>query len=133
MHTIQIFVPDNDSSFADSLRRNRFPPGTRIALPQRPDGMNLDPATLALIVDASKDVLVAAIGALGSYWAAKVASRPKDKGEQKKHPRAQESVATLEIDTLAESHIIEIDERLDSRLREVLPHDIRHILNIRLR
>jgi hypothetical protein len=133
MHTIQIFVPDNDSFFADSLPHDQLPGGARIALRQRPDGMNLDPATLSLIVDSSKDVLVAAIGALGSYWAAKVAARPKDKGEQSKHRGAQEPVATLEIDTLAESHIIAIDERLDSQLREVLPHDIRNILNIRLR
>ena len=129
MHTIPILGADVESDL-ESLSRSALPAGSRIAARKAGDGVHMDPATLALILDGSKDVLVAAISMLGSIWAARIAARG---GDGSKRPDAALSPAAIEIDTLTDSHLVLIDDRFEQQVRTVLPDRVEAVLNIRLR
>ena len=131
MHTIPILGADADSD-VESLSHGALPAGARITARQAGHGVHMDPATLALIVDASKEVLVAAITMLGSIWAARIAARGSG-GDASKHPDAAMSPAAIEIDTLTDSHLVLIDDRFEQQIRAALPDRVEAVLNIRLR
>lgn len=131
MHTIPIVGADAESDL-ETLSRSALPAGARIAARQAGHGVHMDPATLALVVDASKDVLVAAITMLGSIWAARIAARgPSGNGPQPPGPPM--SAAAIEIDTLTDSHLVLIDDRFEQQVRAALPDRVEAVLNIRLR
>ena len=131
MHTIPILGAVVESDL-ESLSRSALPAGSRIAARKAGDGVHMDPATLALILDGSKDVLVAAISMLGSIWAARIAARGSS-GDGSKRPDAALSPAAIEIDTLTDSHLVLIDDRFEQQVRTVLPDRVEAVLNIRLR
>ena len=133
MHTIQVFGGDKEARDLASLLRDALPDGVRISPPQRPDSVNMDPATLAIIISLSKDVLVAAITAIGAIWAAKVAAGAGKRDNQPTATEVPKKAPAVEIDTLTDSYIVVVDERFEQRLREVLPGNVRSVLNIRLR
>jgi hypothetical protein len=131
MHTIPILGADGESELA-SLAGGALPAGARITTRQAGDGVHLDAATLALVVDASKDVLVAALTMLGSVWAATIAARASAAGRSSS-PEPAAGPPAIEVDTLADSHVLLVDERLEQQLRAVIPDRVQNVLNIRLR
>jgi hypothetical protein len=132
MHTIQILGVGDESEFLNSLSHGALPDGVRISRSPQRDGVNMDQATLGLIIQSTSAVLVAAITAIGSVWAAKVAAAGR-KEDQPKPPESPKNVAAVEIDTVSDTHLVVVDERFEQRLHEVLPANVKSVLSIRLR
>lgn len=133
MHSIPICGVEDESEFLKSLSRNVLPKGAKVSQRKQPYGVNVDPATLALVIGASKEILVAAISAIGSVWAASVAARAKRKKEDQ--PRSSEpgpSTPAVQIDTISETYTLIADESLSRRIGEILPDNVTCVLNIRL-
>ena len=136
MHTIQIFGVDRTDSDLESLLRDALPDGVRISPQQEPNGVNIDPDTLRLIIDVidvSKDVLIAAITVIGNVWAARIAASAGSRDNQPTDPEVPKKVPVVEIDTLTDSSIVVVDEQFEQHLREVLPDNVRSVLDIHLR
>ena len=133
MHTIPIFGFDNQAGDLKSLLRDSLPDTIQVPDPHQPKGVNMDPATLALIIAATKDVLVAAIAAVATVWAARVAAEAGNKRNQPSSSEGQRSIPVIEVDTLTDSYSLIVDGQLELHLREVLPDNIRNVMNIRLR
>lgn len=129
MHTIPILGTLNESDLS-SLGGVALPAGARIAARPGGAGVHMDPATLALVINASKEVLVAAMTMLGTVWAAKIAARAKSDAAP---PAAQAPSAAIEIETVTDSHLVVISEDLEERLRGVVPDRVERVLTIRLR
>src|SRR5678815_4993155 len=102
MHTIPIFGALDESDLS-SLSDKALPPGARISARGAAAGVHMDPATVALMVNASKEVLVAAMTMLGTVWAAKITARAKS---DPKSPQHDAAAPAIEIETLTDSHVV---------------------------
>jgi hypothetical protein len=132
MHKIKLHGIDDEPGFLDSISRGGLPTGARILPNPQGDGVNFDPATLALIIAASKELLVAAIDAITTIWAARIAAGAAKKADQEK-PEQPRPVLVVEIETLSDSHRVVVDDRLKQSLHDVLPANVTSVLDIRFR
>jgi hypothetical protein len=133
MHSIPISGVENESEFLKSLSPNVLPKGASLSQRKVARGVNLDPATLALIIGDSKEILVAAISAIGSVWAATVAARARsEKGDQARSSEPSPTIPEVEIDTVSDTYTIVADQDLAKRIQETLPDKVNNVLNIRL-
>src|SRR5690349_16007037 len=129
MHTIPI-LGTLDESDLSSLTSSALPSGARIAARGGGGGVHMDPATLALVINASKEVLVAAMTMIGTIWAAKIAAGVRSDAASPHQPTPS---AAIEIETLTDSHLVFVDKDFEERLRGVVPDRVERVLNIRLR
>jgi len=135
MHSIPVCGVEDESEFLGFIARDALPKGATIAPRKKAYGVNVDPATLNLLIGASKEILVAVIGVLGSAWVATISARSKRNEQAQSQPPAApaaRAVPAVEIDTVNETYIFVDDESLAARMKEVLPENVSHILNIRL-
>src|SRR5262249_15550554 len=106
MHTIQIFGVDRADADLESLLRDALPDGARLSPQHEPHGLNIDPDTLRLIIDVSKDVLIPAITAISTVWAARIAAGAGNRDNQPPAPEVPKKVPVVVIDTLTDSSIV---------------------------
>ena len=133
MNSIPISGVEDGSEFLKSLSPNVLPKGASISQRKEARGVNLDPATLALLIGDSKEILVAAISAIGSVWAATVAARGRSKkDDQTRSSEPSPAIPAVEIDTVSETYTIVADKDLAKRIQETLPESVNNVLNIRL-
>ncbi len=133
MHEIPILGISQQDTELKSKLLAVLPEKAKLSNDQKIDGLNMDPATVALIIEATKEILIAAIGAIGTVWAAKVATE-KAASEPQKESSTTESknIPVIEIDTLADTYEIGVDENLEQNLNGIIPDNIKNVLNIRL-
>src|SRR4051812_38942816 len=126
MHSIPVCGVEDESEFLSYIARDALPKGTSIAPRKKAYGVNVDPATLTLLIGASKELLVAVIGVLGSAWVATISARSKRNEQAQSQPAATpaRAVPAVEIDTVNETYVFIADESLAMRMKEVLPENV---------
>lgn len=135
MQTIKIFGAVNEARELSAQLRDVLPDGAEILSQQQPKSLDMDPATLALVITASQAVLVAAITAIGTVWAKKISADAEKSKKDDKDTSATvpKKVPIIEIETFTDSYVVIVDNNFEPNLLQVLPSNPKNVMNIRLR
>jgi len=129
MHNIPIRC--DDAAIVTEVRQTKLPEGSEFGVPRQPDGLNVLFETIVLAV-LSKEVLVAAISAIGAVWAAKVAANAALKKKEEDANKNAHPVPAIQIVMMDKQHTLLIDDDLPQRMQQILPANVRSVMNIRL-
>jgi hypothetical protein len=106
-----------DDAALNDLGASALPAPSRLEPRPRRPGVNMDAASLAIVVPAVASVVVAAISAVASIWVAKLNSRGK--ADAARAPAAKPPA--IEIETFATTVRIPVDAQFEATLAARLP------------
>jgi len=115
VHFIPLF--GIDEADLKELGTSALPGASRLAPRTTTRGVNMDTATMAVVVPAVSSIVAATISAIATIWVAKINSRSKTASE----PARPAKPHSVEIETFTNSVLIPIEDGFESSLASRLP------------
>lgn len=115
VHSIPLF--GIDESDLKGLDTTALPAESRLEPRARTPGVNMDVATVAVVVPAIASIVVATISAIATIWVAKINSRGKIDSERARPAKPH----AVEIETFTTSVLIPIEDGFHTSLASKLP------------
>jgi len=106
-----------DEADLEGLGTSALPAESRLEPRATTRGVNMDAATMAVVVPAVSSIVAATISAIATIWVAKINARAKTASE----PARPAKPHTVEIETFSTSVLIPIEDGFESSLASRLP------------